>query len=167
MNCLLLLISISNVFSKISISKTCFLPFRWMLWLLSVTSVSSMALEHCFALRHCTLHPHPLLPRQVPQSLGTGTAMVTGRVKGWPWGPTARPHREEKCVTWVDGDRPNTECQLTRELIRNMTPFEPSVHVQMDVLHYNIIAITITFCCAVTFASLPSKSTHFPLLPAL
>lgn len=53
-----------------------------MLWLLSVTSVSSMALEHCFALRHCTLHHHPLLPRQVPQSLGTGTAMVTGRVKG-------------------------------------------------------------------------------------
>lgn len=72
-----------------------------MLWLRSVTSVSSMAHGRCFALRHCTLHPHPLHPRQVPQCLGTGTEMVTGKVKGWPWGPTARPHREERCVTWV------------------------------------------------------------------
>lgn len=97
-------ISLQHIQLNKSFKHSPFLPFRWMLSLLSVTSVNSMALEHCFAPRHCTLHPHPLLPRQVPQFLGTGSAMVTGKVKGWPWVPTAQPHREEKCVTWVCSD---------------------------------------------------------------
>lgn len=74
-----------------------------MLWSLSVTSVSSMVLGHCSARRHYTLHPHPLHLRQGSYCLGTGTEMVTEKVKGWPWEPTAQPHRGVKCVKWVEG----------------------------------------------------------------
>lgn len=50
-----------------------------MLWWLSVTSVSSMALGPCSALRHYTRLPHPLHPRQVSKC--QGTEMVTVMVK--------------------------------------------------------------------------------------
>lgn len=80
--------------------------YRWMLWLPSATSVSSTDPGRCFAPRLCTLHLRPLHPRLVLQCQGTGTVMVTGKVKVWPWGPTAQPRREERCVMWVKDSAP-------------------------------------------------------------
>jgi len=75
-----------------------------MLWLLCVTSASSMALGHYSARRRCTLHPQTLHPWQGPRcrGTGTGTETVTGKARDWPWGQTARRHREERCARWAD-----------------------------------------------------------------